>query len=235
MKHKLLFAFLLFVLNCGTAMAQNDTTDLQDMDETDTAEVYDEYPVNSTRLDTPVFNLGLYALSMPFNKQQAFGAGISFKMNYRTDRAIGVYLEMLGRGIDEDYGYIVGDPKLLHWNVGLFYDYTFFATRNFLASVRINAGVSGFNLKDNSIRELYVWYDEYGNAYEGERAVTVDENIFLRIAPAIDLNYKLSRSVSLEGIASYDFYIGNPNFGKMQQFNNYMVGLGLLININEKR
>lgn len=235
MKHKLLLAFLLFVLSCANAIAQSDTTYIEDVDDTTTNDIYDEYPVNSNRLDTPVFNLGLYGLSMPFNKQQAFGAGLSLKMNYRTDRAVGVYLDVLGRGISEDYGYIVGEPKLLHWNVGLFYDYTFFMMYGFQASVRMNAGVSGFNLKDNSLKEIYTWYDEYGNAYEGERAVTVDENVFLRIAPAIDLSYKLSKSVSLEGMASYDFYIGNPNFGKIQQFNNYMVGLGLLIRINERK
>jgi len=231
MKHTLLFAFLLLSLSSGNALAQSDTTYNEDTEETNDA--YDEYPVSNNKLDTPIFSLGLYGLSMPFNKQQAFGAGINFKMNYRTDRAFGIHLDVLGRGIDEDYGYIVGDPKLLHWNVGLFYDYTFFATRNFLASVRMNAGVSGFNLKDNSLREIYTWYDEWGNAYEGERAVTVDQNVFLRIAPAIDLTYRLSRSVALEGMASYDFYIGDPSFGKIQQFNNYMVGLGLLIRINE--
>lgn len=232
MKHKLLLAVLLSVFSFGNASAQSDSTDVQDMDETD--EVYNDYPVNNSKLDTPVFSIGLYALSMPFNKQQAFGGGLSLKMNYRTDRAIGIYLDVLGRGVDEDYGYIVGEPKLIHWNVGLFYEYTFFMKQNFQASVRMNAGVSGFNLKDNSLKEIYTWYDEWGNAYEGERAVTVDENIFLRIAPAIDLTYKLSKSVALEGMAAYDFYIGNPGFGKIQQFNNYMVGLGLLIRINDR-
>jgi hypothetical protein len=234
MKHKLLFLSALFILFFGKALAQSDTTDLQDIDSNDTEEVYDSYTEPSNNLDTPIFSIGLYALSMPFNQQQqAFGGGISLKMNYKTNRAIGLHLDILGRGIDENYGYVVGAPTLLHWNIGAFYEYTFLQEHNLQASFRMNAGISGFSLKDNSIKEVYMWYDEYGNAYEGERAVTVDENIFFRVAPAIDLNYKISKSVSLEGMASYDFYIGNPSFGKIPQFNNYMLGLGLLITINE--
>ncbi|KAA5534438.1 hypothetical protein F0919_07375 [Taibaiella lutea] len=234
MKNKLLFLSALFVLFFGKAMGQSDTTYTQDIEDDETEEVYNDYSTSTTKLDTPIFNIGLYALSMPFNQQQAFGGGISLKMNYRTNRAVGLHLDVLGRGIDEDYGYIVGDPTLLHWNVGAFYEYTFLQEHNFQASFRMNAGVSGFSLKDNSIREVYTWYDEYGNAYEGERAVTVDENIFLRIAPAINLDYKISNSVALEGMTSYDFYVGNPSFGKIAQFNNYMIGLGVVIRINTK-
>ena len=231
MKSKTLFLAFLAVFFFGKTMAQSDSSfiEVDDIPEAE-EEAYVDYASN--KLDTPVFSLGLQALTMPMGNKQAFGGGISAKVNTRTNRAFGLSLDYLGNSVDEDYGYIVGDPKLAHWNISAFYEYTFLMDSHFQASFRMNVGVSGFSLKDDSIKEIYTWYDEYGNAYEGERAITIDKNIFLRLAPAINLNYKVSKNIALEAQAGYDFYVGGPNFGKISQFNNYMIGAGLVFRIN---
>lgn len=236
MKSKLLFLIFLSSLFFGNVIAQSnaDSIDSESVDGLEEPEeVFIDY--STTKLDTPIYSLGLNIITMPLGRRQAFGGGISGKINLRTNQAFGIDIDYMGSSIDEDYGYIVGEPKLLHWNVSAFYEYTFLMERNFQASFRMYAGVSGFNLKDDSIKEIYTWYDEYGNAYQDERAITIDKNIFLRLAPGINLNYKITPNISIEAQGTYDFYIGNPNFGKISQFNNYMIGAGIVFRLNPTR
>jgi hypothetical protein len=230
MKNKTICLVLLAAFFFGKATAQSDTTNLGQAAVNQPGDVYIDY--GSNKLDTPALGIGLNLATMSMGHQQAFGGGLSFKLNYRTNRAFGLSLDFLQGKTHEDYGYIVGEPQLSHWNLNAFYDYAFLTTPRFQAAFRMNAGVSGFSLQDNSIKESYSWYDEYGNEYEGERAVTVKKNLFLRIAPSINLNYKLSRNIAVEAQAGYDFYIGNANFGTTSQFNNYMIGTGIIFSIN---
>jgi hypothetical protein len=93
-------------------------------------------------------------------------------------------------------------------------------------------GYATFRLSDNSIKEKYFWYDEYGNEYEGERALPIETNKFFKVAPVLYLRYHVARYIAIEASSGYNFYVGDVQYGRKADFNNYMLQLGLKFDLN---
>jgi hypothetical protein len=227
----LLIPFLFFSTN---SRAQEDTT--TDANE----EVYEEdntdlsyNAMNPFRfVDSPICFLGIYGSSMPFVRQQAFGGGIDFQIGYTSNCSVGLSLSFLGRRVDPKFGYNIGESQLTYYELNFYNEIKFLQWRRLSAAVRLNTGYAAFHLADNSIKEKYTWYDEYGNAYEGERALSIETNKFFKLAPVLYLRYKVTYHMAIEASAGYNWYIGNAQFGRNADFNNYMVQLGLKWDIN---
>ncbi len=183
-------------------------------------------------LDTPRASLGIFAASMPFMRQQSFGLGADVKMNITPMFSLGLSGLVTGRKVDPKFGYNIGEAKLLYYDISLFPEFTLYRNKGLEAAVRLYAGFSGFNLSDNSIRETYWWYDEYGYAYQGERALPIANNYFLRIAPAFAVSYRVARDVSLEASGSYSMFFGQATYAHRSDFNNYVVQLGVRVDID---
>jgi hypothetical protein len=175
----------------------------------------------------PPLNLSLYALHMPFLNQPAFGAGFSMAGNYASEGALGLNLNVAGRNITRDFGYEIGEARLTYFDISLFHEYRLQQWNRLSVAFNLYAGLASFRLSDNSIKEKYTWVDEYGITYEGERALPVENNYYMRIAPAANLRYQLSPQIDVEASGVYNFYAGGSRYGRTFEFNGYMVQLGL--------
>lgn len=229
----LLIPLLLFAY---TSFAQEDAEQDQDAEE----EVYIEentFIDYKTRnpfrlLDYLDIDMGLYAATMPFINQQAFGGGLDLRIGYTNNCFVGLSLAMMGRKVDPKFGYNIGESKLQYFEVNLYNEIKVLQWRRLEAAIRLNTGYAAFKLSDNTIKEKYYWYDEYGNAYEGERALPIETNKFFKVAPVLYLRYRVAPHVAIEASAAYNFYIGDARYGRNADFNNYMTQLGVKFDIN---
>lgn len=183
-------------------------------------------------LDTPRAQLGIFAATMPFIRQQSFGLGADAKLRITNSFSLGVSGLVTGRNVDPKFGYNIGEAKLLYYDVSIFPEFTLYRNKGLEAGIRLYTGFSGFNLSDNSIKEKYIWYDEYGFAYEGERALPVANNYFLRIAPAFTVSYRVARNVSIEASGSYSMFFGQAKYAHRSDFNNYVLQLGIRVDMD---
>jgi hypothetical protein len=177
-------------------------------------------------------DLGLYAATMPFINQQAFGGGLDFQIGYTNNCSVGLSVAMMGRKVDPKFGYNIGESKLHYVELNLYNEIKVFQWKKLQTAIRLNTGYAAFKLSDNSIKEKYLWYDEYGNAYEGERALTIETNKFFKVAPVLYLRYHVAYHVGIEASAGYNFYIGDAQYGRNADFNNYMLQLGVKFDLN---
>jgi hypothetical protein len=228
----LLLPFLLFFNTIG--FAQEDQN--QPIDEAiyEDESVYLDYNKHDPfrMLDTANLSFGIYGASIPFFGQQSFGGGIDFQAGYTNNLSIGLSLTATGRKVDSKFGYNIGESLLIYYDISLYNEFKVLQWKRFEAAVRLNAGFAVFHLADNSIREKYVWYDEYGIPYEGERALSIANNNFFKVAPAFSLKYEIVYHIAIEANVAYNFYFGNPKYGTRSDFNNYMLQLGMRVDIN---
>lgn len=183
-------------------------------------------------LDNPNFGVGISALTTPFISQQAYGLGLDFQAFYTNSFSVGISLNMAGRKVNPDFGYNIGESKLFYYDVSFFNEAKLLQWKRFSIATRLNTGYAAFHLSDNSIKEKYTWYDENGFPYEGERALPIAANRFFKLAPALHLRYQVSYQVVVEASAAYNWYIGDAQFGRNTDFNNYMLQFGLKWGIN---
>lgn len=221
MKRLLYFLLLLGISGPLSSFAQDNNDE------------YTDYPSYKPfqLLDTPKTQLGIFAVTMPFMRQQSFGVAADIKIRLANSFSLGLSGLVTGRKVDPKFGYNIGEAKLLYYDVSVFPEFTLYKNRGLEAAFRLYAGFSGFNLSDNSIKEKYWWYDEYGNAYEGERALPVANNYFLRIAPAFAVSYRVARDVSIEASGSYSMFFGAAQYAHRSDFNNYVLQLGIRVDM----
>lgn len=230
----LYFLLIPFLFFTSTARAQENTP--VDTDETVYEEDNSEISYRSTDpfrfVDTPIFQMGLYATSMPFVRQQAFGGGLDFQVGYTNNCSVGISLGVLGRKVDPKFGYNIGESKLLYYELNFYNEIKIAQWRRLSAAVRLNTSYAAFHLSDNTVKEKYTWYDEYGNAYEGEKALSIETNHFFKVAPVLYLRYNVAYHVAIEAAGGYNWYIGDAQYGRNADFNNYMVQLGIKCDVN---
>lgn len=234
----ILFALLFLPSFMASAQeAPPDTAQVAEEEDDDTIyedeSGYIDYRSNDAfrLLDTLRGQLGIYALTMPFINQQAFGGGIDMAAWYTNNCAVGISMEFSWRGVNADFGYNIGQARILHYDFSLFNELKLTQWQGLEVATRLYTGYSAFNLDDKSVKVPSTWYDEYGNAYEGEEPLRVATNRYMRIAPAAVLRYHLSRNFMLEGSAVYNFFIGQTNFGHRNDFNNYQLHFGIKCNL----
>lgn len=232
----LTFLLIPLLLLTNNGFAQEDADQDQETEE----EVYIEENAfidyktrNSFRfLESLDLDLGLYAATMPFINQQAFGGGLDFQIGYTNNCSVGLSLTMMGRKVDPKFGYNIGESKLQYLELNLYNEIKVLEWRRLETAIRLNTGYAAFKLSDNSIKEKYWWYDEYGNEYEGERALAIETNKFFKVAPVLYLRYHVARYVAIEASAAYNFYIGDAQYGRNADFNHYMMQLGVKFDLN---
>ncbi|WP_118975959.1 hypothetical protein [Taibaiella koreensis] len=223
------FTYILFPL-FFLALAANaqDETNTPDGDE------YVNYRQHNTfrLLEHPRTQTGIHGVTTPFMKQQSFGASVDMQTWYTEDLSVGLSFTITGRKVTPSFGYAIGQPLLTYYDISLFNEFKVQQWGRLQAAVRLYTGFAAFHLADNSIQVPYTWYDENGFAYEGERALSIDNNYFMRVAPAFVLRYSITPGIQIEGSAAYNFFIGNAHFGSSKDFNNYMAQLGVRVDIN---
>lgn len=200
----------------------------------DSEDTYTDYPAYRPfqMLDTPRAQLGVFGATMPFIRQQSFGLGADVKLRITHAFSLGLGGLVTGRKVDPKFGYNIGEAKLLYYDLSIYPEFTLYKNKGLEAAVRLYTGFSSFNLSDNSIKETYWWYDEYGFAYEGERALPVANNYFLRIAPAFAVSYRITRDISIEASGSYSMFFGQAKYAHRNDFNNYVLQLGIRVDMD---
>lgn len=181
---------------------------------------------------TATLSLGIYVASMPFISQQSFGGGLDFQAKYTNNLSAGLSFTITSRKVDPTFGYNIGESLLMYYDVSLYNEFKVLQWKRLEAAVRLNTGFAVFHLADNSIQEKYVWYDEYGIPYEGERALSIANNNFFKVAPVFSLKYQIAYHVAIEANVAYNFYIGNAKYGERSDFNNYMLQFGMKFDLN---
>jgi len=182
-------------------------------------------------LKEPMGQIGLHFLHTPLMKQQAFGIAFDLTARYTQNLAAGLSLSFASRKIVADFGYMLGEPLLNYFDISLFNEFRFVQWHGLDLGLRLNTGYSTFRLCDNSVKETYTWYDEFGNAYEGESPLSVASNSFMRIAPELMVQYHFTRGLAAEAGAAYNFFLGSPRFGHNSDFRNYQLRLGLKVDL----
>ncbi len=229
---KLSFILLPFLLLTATLSFAQESDSTDDTVYEDESEYIDYKSHDMFRLlDTLEGQIGVYLASTPFMGQQSFGGGLDLQGWYTNSFAAGISLTITGRKVSPTFGYDIGQSLLTYYDISLFNEFKMLQRHRFEAAFRLYTGVSIFHLADNTIKERYTWYDEYGFAYEGERALPIANNVFMRVAPAFVLRYRVSRNVMIEGSAAYNFFVGGPKFGQLNDFNNYQLQLGIKANL----
>ncbi|MFA6059741.1 MAG: hypothetical protein WC756_16155 [Taibaiella sp.] len=181
---------------------------------------------------TTTLGFGVYLASMPFISQQSFGGGLDFQAKYTNNLSAGLSFTITSRKVDSTFGYNIGESLLMYYDLSLYNELQVLQWKRLKAAIRLNTGFAVFHLADNSIQEKYVWYDEYGIPYEGERALSIANNNFFKVAPAFSLKYEIAYHVAIEANATYNFYIGNAKYGERSDFNNYMLQFGMKFDLN---
>lgn len=218
------FLSLLFITLATYAQA----TDSND----NAGETYSQQSSPFQPLDSIKGQIGLFALTTPFMQQQSFGGGIDVQAWYTDNLSVGLSASVAGRKVTPTFGYAIGQSLLTYYDISLLNEYKVQQWGRLEAAVRLYTGFAAFHLADNSIKVPYTWYDEYGFAYEGEKALPVENNYFFRVAPAFVLRYRVGARVMIEGSAAYNFFIGNARFGRSKDFNNYVAQLGVKIDLD---
>jgi hypothetical protein len=225
------FLLLAAALSYGQEPGESDSTEEEAQEIVFEDESFSYRTLDMFRiLPQPRGQVGLFAISTPFMTQQSFGGGLDAQAWYTNNLAVGLSLGITGRKITPTFGYYIGQSVLTYYDLSLFNEFKLTNWHGFEPAFRLYTGFSVFHLADNTLKETYTWYDEYGFAYEGERNVTIARNTFMRVAPAFVLRYALGRYVALEATAAYNFFAGGPNFGTNSDFNNYQLQLGVKFN-----
>lgn len=216
----------LFLLAAGRATAQEDQTEATNFDDESGYISYeDRSPFRL--LDSVQPRLGVFLATTPFFTQQSFGAGLDLSIRYTNNLSVGFSFAATGRNVKPDFGYNIGESKLMFYDISLFNELEVYKQRRLEVALRLYTGLSVFHLADNSIKERYWWYDDYGNQFEGERALPIANNYFFRVEPALVLRYRLSYNILIEGNAGYNFFAGKAKFGQRNNFDNYLIQLGI--------
>lgn len=182
-------------------------------------------------LDSPMTRFGVYAVTTPFFQQQAFGFGIDAQLQITNNFSTGFSLTAASRKISPDFGYTIGEARMTFGDISWLNELTLIQENNFEIGVRVALGWASYMLRDNSIKERYWVWTEYGG-YEAEQPLLVAHNKFFKLAPGLALRYRLGKDIQLEANGAYNFYFGNTTFGNRVTFNNYIVQLGIKIRIN---
>jgi hypothetical protein len=229
----LLLPFSLFFITNSFAQENQDQIVNEEVYEDD---IYLDYrkqdPFRLLDTTTATMSFGIYLASLPFIDQQSFGGGFYYQVKYTNNLSAGLSFAITGRKVSPTFGYNIGESRLMYYDVSLYNELKVLQWKRFEAAVRLNTGFSVFHLADNSIREKYVWYDEYGIPYEAERPLSIANNNFFKIGPAFSLKYKIAYHIAIEASAAYNFYIGNAKYGNRSDFNNYMLQLGMKFDLN---
>lgn len=220
---------LLFLFAYAATAQENDTEETIFDDESGYISYEDRSPFRL--LDSVQPRLGAYLATTPFFTQQSFGAGLDLSVRYTNNLSAGISLTATGRNVKPDFGYNIGESKLMYYDLSLFNEAELYRQHGLEVAFRLYTGLSVFHLADNSIKERYWWYDDYGNQFEGERALSIAYNYFLRIEPALVLRYRLSYTVMIEGNAGYNFFAGKAKFGQRSDFDNYQLQLGIKVDL----
>ncbi len=234
------FTFTLLSLLALLSTAHAQATDTAAY--TDTAIYADDYQAEDEYTDYEQHNMfrpldslkgqmGFFALTTPFMQQQSYGGGLDLQAWYTDNLSIGISLSASGRKVTPTFGYAIGQSQLTYYDISLFNEFKVQQWNRLEAGLRLYTGFSAFHLADKSIMVPYTWYDEYGIAYEGEKPLPIDNNYFLRVAPAFVLRYRVHSHVLIEGSMAYNFFIGNARFGSSKDFSNYVVQLGVKIDM----
>ncbi len=104
-------------------------------------------------LDTPRAQLGIFAATMPFIRQQSFGLGADIKAQLTHAFSLGLSGLVTGRKVEPKFGYNIGEAKLLYYDVSIYPEFTLYKHKGPEAGIRLYTGFSAFNLSDNSIKE----------------------------------------------------------------------------------
>lgn len=180
-------------------------------------------------LDSLRGQLGVFALSTPFAGRQTFGGGMDAQAWYTSSLSVGFSVCVAGRRIDQTFGYAAAEPRILYYNVSLFNELMLLRWYGLEVASRLYTGYSAFHLDDRSVMVPYTWYDDYGNAFEGEKPLPVAKNHFFHIAPAAVLRCHISPRIMLEGSFAYNWFVGGASFGRSSDFSNYQAQLGFKV------
>jgi len=182
-------------------------------------------------LDSPMTRFGIYVVTTPFFKQQAFGFGFDGQLQITNNFSTGLSLTAASRRISPDFGYTIGDARMTFGDISWLNELTLIQENNIEIGARAALGWVSYMLRDNSIRERYWVWTEYGG-YEAEQALLVADNKFFKLAPGLAVRYRLGKDIQLEANGAYNFYFGNTDFGNRVTFNNYVLQLGIKIRVN---
>jgi hypothetical protein len=235
MKYLTYLLLPLFLCLATSSFAQQEETALPDDTDTAYAEDYEEIAESRNGffqfLDTPRGQLGLYLATSPFIRQQSFGGGFDVQGWFTNNYALGLSLVLTGRKVDPKFGYDIGEARLVYYDISLFQELMVYQQKRMEAGIRLYTGVSVFSLSDNSIMETVWVYDENGYGYEVERPLPIASNIFFKVAPAFVLRYRVAKNIHIEGNAGYNFLIGRAKYGTRGDFNNYILQLGIKVDV----
>lgn len=221
-----LFCILLFTLGSSpSAMAQNEYA--EDWTEEDASLSYHDFRKFNFR--SPFFktSLGLYATTLPQTNYPLWGGGAYISTTLSHNLSLGLDLNAHYGKVKHDFNFVNYDPQLTLFAFSGFAEYGMFVYGNFSSALRLTAGYASATLADASQREIYFWTDEYGIEHQGERALVLAKNNMARLSPSLQMRYRLGRKVSIDGAAGYLFHLGDLNFGNRQDFNTYMLQLGI--------
>lgn len=224
------FSAALFAQDEDTTYVEEEYVDDSYYAEDDVTISYVEDTKPFSLLDSPEVQLGLHIVSAPFFNQQSFGGGMDMLVRITNNFSSGISFAATGRRIHPTFGYLLGDARMTMADISWLNELTVVHANNFEAAVRLSMGWTGFVLSDNSIKERYWVWTEFGG-YEAERALPVDKNNFFKVAPGMAFRYKLTKDIQLEAGGNYNFYVGNARFGRRADFNNYVLQLGVRINV----
>lgn len=192
---------------------------------------YDEYTRPFRLLDTPQVQLGAHLITTPFFTERSFGASLDVMLRITNNFSSGIAGSFTGRRISPTFGYLIGDARMTMYDLSWINELNIVQVNSFQVAARLSSGWTRFALADNSIKERYWVWTEYGG-YETERALPVDRNDFFKVAPGLALRYRITRDVQIEASGYYNFYIGDARFGKRIDFNNYVAQVGIRVDID---
>ncbi len=164
---------------------------------------------------SPILNRNFFGFSMDAKYYVAPKWGTGFNFTAATKR------------ITTDFSLVAAEPDVAYLSIGWLNQYDLIQSESVRVGINLNNGVAIARLRDRSETEVY--WDEFGYT---EVPVSRGTTALYIIEPGITASFRMFSPKNFADIflttqAKYRQAIGNPKFGKTDDYTNYFLGVGV--------
>ncbi len=205
MKPLYLFLTVLFFSLSTASAQQNPPSNTMDND----------LAVDLMVFHSPILNRNFvgFAADVKYYVEPNWGTGFSFGV--------------ANKKISTDFDLGALEPDVSFVSIGWLNQWDVVKSESTRVGFNLNNGVAFINLRDRS--ETEVFWDEFGYS---EVPVSRERSLLYIVEPGLTASFRLVKTKNTPGIflttqAKYRKALGNPDFGKAQDFSGFFIGVGV--------
>jgi hypothetical protein len=160
----------------------------------------------------------------PLLNKNLIGFNTDLKYYWARRFSTGVNWSIATKKINETYSYTILKPIIYYNELGLINEFEFLQHKWVRMNMNLNNGLCNPYLGDDAFNKHY---GSSAHGYSIPKRIT--SNYYYMLEPGISLSVRFSNYFYLTLKGKYRFIYGKTNFGTMDEFKSYYVGLTLSI------